>query len=409
MIDLANFLRPGSGVWWTQAGGEPTPLVHALMDQVGSIGPIEAFVGLTWDTRLTRTPPDELTVSSFGGLGHLRRLSKIGRLHVIPTTYAALPGMFAQGRLPADVGLIQVSPADSDGLHSLGIGVDYAADAVRHTPILIAEVNEQMPATRGSVRLAPERFAAVLNTNRSLLEAPAVESLAEELAIGQYVAGLVEDGDTIQIGVGRVAPAVLQALGDHRDLGVHTGMITDEVLDLIQQGVVTGARKEIDRGVTVTGAALGSKRLYECVGDFPVEFQPVSRTHATEVLARLRNFVAISSAIQVDLGGHVGAEIRNGVYVGAAGGQVDFARAASSTGARSIVALRSTHNGASTIVPDLGGNPVTTAPSEVDFVVTEHGVAALSGVEPTERARRLTAIAAPQYRDQLERSTYSRR
>ena len=408
MIDLSKHVRPGDGVWWGQAGAEPEPLVNALIDQVDTIGPIRAFCGLTWNERLAGdlpgSVPDELTVLSYGGLGELRRLSRHGLLDVVPCHYSAIPRMFERGLLPNDVGLLQVSPPDEHGNVTLGIGVEYVADALLYTRTLIAEVNHQMPRTRGSAAIPLSRFAAVVETDRPLREAPARASDEVERAIARYVAGLIEDGDTLQMGVGTLPSAVLDALSTHAELGFHTGMITDGVLALIEKGVVTGARKEIDPGLVVTGAALGTRSLYDSLGDYPVEFRAASYTHAPAVLSQLRSLVSINSAIEVDLLGQVGAELRSGVHIGAVGGQVDFSRAASLTGARSIIALRSEIGTESTISPRLKGGVVTTARVDVDAVVTEHGVAMLTGCGVAERARRLIAIAAPHHREELERS-----
>jgi acyl-CoA hydrolase len=406
MIDLTRHLTAGSGVWWGQGGAEPEPLVNALLDQVDSIGPMRAFCGLTWNERLTGpdSVPDALTVLSYGGLGELRRLSRHGLLDVVPCHYSAIPRMFERGLLPNDVGFLQVSAPDANGVVSLGIGVEYVADAIPHTRTLIAEINHQMPRTRGSLELPLSAFAAVIETDRPLHEAPAREADAVERAIAELVAGLIEDGDTLQMGVGSLPNAVLEALSGHADLGFHTGMITDGVVELVEKGVVTGARKEIDRGLVVTGAALGSRALYDGLADHPIEFRPASYTHAPAVLSQLRSLVSINSAIEVDLLGQVGAELRRGVHIGAVGGQVDFSRAASLTGARSIIALRSEVAGESTINPTLRGGVVTTARVDVDAVVTEHGVALLTGCGVMERARRLIAVAAPHHREGLERS-----
>jgi acyl-CoA hydrolase len=300
--------------------------------------------------------------------------------------------------------LVQVSAPDADGRCSLGIGVDYVADAIAHTPVLIAEVNHRMPPTAGAPRLPLSRFSAVIETDRPLLEAPERAPDETELAIGRNVAGLVEDGDTIQLGVGPLPSAVLRALSGHASLGVHSGMVSDAILALVDKGVVTGARKEIDPGVIVTGAALGSEDLYRRVPDLPATFRAASYTHAPGILARLRSFVAINSAIEVDLTGQVGAERRQGVYIGAAGGQADFSRAACTTGARSVIILRSRSKGASTIKPVLEGGVVTTPRTDVDYVVTEYGAARLHGATLAERASRLAAIAAPEHREALERA-----
>jgi acyl-CoA hydrolase len=404
MLDLAPYIRPGDGVWWGQGPAEPEPLVNALLDQADAIGPVRAFTGMTWNERLSGGLPRGLTMLSYGGLGRLRGLSREGTLQVVPCNYSALPRLFARGLLPRDVGLLQVSVPDANGLVSLGIGVEYVADALLHTRTLIAEINRQMPATEGSPRLPLSTFAATVETDRPLREVPAREPDAVDRAIADNVAGLVDDGDTLQVGVGTLPNAILSALSGHTDLGFHTGMITDGVLALIEHGAVTGAKKEIDQGLVITGAALGSKALYGRLHEFPVEFRPASYTHSPAVLAGLSSLVSVNSAIEVDLFGQVGAELAGWVQLGAIGGQADFSRAASLTGARSIIALRSESPAGSTVVPALSGRVVTTARADVDAVVTEHGVALLTGGTVGERGRRLIAVAAPRYRESLEGS-----
>ena len=341
---------------------------------------------------------------SYGALGELRVLSREGRLDVLPCHYSALGRMFAEGILPADVGFVQVSPPDAQGMCSLGVGVDYAADAVMSTPVLIAEINEQMPATTGSSRIPLSRFAATVSTDRPLPEAPERAPDETERAIAHNVAELIEDGDTLQMGVGSLPSAVLDCLSGHRDLGFHSGMVSDAIMPLVDKGVLTGARKEIDQGVIVTGSALGSAELYARLPELPIEFCPSSYTHAPDVLSRLRSLVSINSAIEVDLTGQVGAETRKGIHIGAVGGQVDFSRAAALTGARSIIALRARSGEESTIRPTLHAGVVTTPRSDVDVVVTEYGAAHLRGCGLAERARRLIAIAAPEHQEALQRS-----
>jgi acyl-CoA hydrolase len=286
------------------------------------------------------------------------------------------------------------------------VGVDYIADAVEHTRVLIAEVNKQMPPTVGSRKIPLHRFAAVVETDRPLLEFATVDPNPTEATIAGFVAGLIEDGDTIQLGVGALPGAVLARLRDRVDLGIHSGMISDGVADLIDLGVITGARKEIDRGIAVTGAALGSTSLYQRANGLGVQFRAASYTHSPETLSQLRSLVSINSAIEIDITGQVNAERRHGVYIGAIGGQSDFSRAASLTGRLSIIALRSKSGSHSTIVPSV--RTVTTSRADVDVVVTEHGIAELRGHGFRERAKRLAAIADPEFRDDLEQAIVER-
>ncbi|QBX55931.1 acetyl-CoA hydrolase/transferase family protein [Nocardioides seonyuensis] len=407
-IDVADFLDSGQGVWWGQGAAEPELLVNQVLDAVDRVGPIRAFSGLSWNERLSESIPDKLTVISYGGLGRLSQLSRHGILDVLPCHYSAIPRLFAKGQLPNDLGLVQVSPPDAQGMVTLGIGVDYVADAIVHTRTLVAEVNHQMPTTRGGPRLPLSRFAAVIETDRPLREAPGRPSDDVDRAIANNVASIIDDGSTVQVGVGALPAAVLAALSGHRALGFHSGMITDGVLDLIEAGVITGEKKEIDPGVVVTGAALCTSDGYRRLTHHPLEFRAASYTHAPAVLSRLGSLVSVNSAIEVDLLGQVGAELARGVHIGAVGGQVDFSRAAALTGTRSIIALRSTAGKGerthSTIVPSLYSGVVTTARVDVDAVVTEHGVAMLTGCTVAERALRLVEVAAPEYREALERS-----
>jgi acyl-CoA hydrolase len=403
VIDFGRLISRGDGVWWGQAAAEPRPLVDALILQSPRIGPIRTFTGLSWNDQLAVTIPGRMSMVSYGGLGELSELSRSGRLDVVPCHYSALPRMFAERRLPCDVGLIQVSPPDKDGMCSLGIGVDYVADAMRHTPVLIAEINQRMPSTIGTQRIPLYRFASTITTDRPLAEDPTRAPGATEQRIAAHIAELIDDGDTVQLGVGSLGTAVLDALAEHENLGFHTGMVTNGLLRLVDKGVVTGSRKEIDPGLIVAGTALGTAELYNRVPELPAKFLPTSYTHSPQVLSQLHSLVSVNFAMEVDLSGQVGAEVNRGVYIGAVGGQVDFTRAAALTGKRSIIALRATSGGQSTIKASLGGGVVTTTRSDVDTVVTEHGVADLRGCSLRERAERLAAIAAPEFRDQLDR------
>lgn len=407
MVDFGGVLRPGMGVWWSQAAAEPRPLVDRLLEQAPALGPLRLFTGLSWNDQLAQQMSPTDTMVSYGGLGSLRELGATDQLDVVPCHYSALPRMFAEHRLPSDAGLLQVSPPDVDGMCSLGIGVDYMADAAEHTSHLFAEINAQMPVLPGSPRIPLSRFTATIETDRPLQEEGIRAPGDVDRAIAARVASLVDDGDTVQVGIGSTGAAVFDALSGHRDLGVHSGMLTDGVMRLIDKGVITGSRKQVDVGMAVAGTALGSAELYARVASLPMLFRPTSYTHAPQVLSQLSSLVAVNFAIEVDLTGQVGAEMSRGTYLGAVGGQVDFARAAALTGKRSIVALRSAMRGRSSIKFALDEGVVTTARADVDCVVTEHGIAHLRGQPLAERRRRLIEIAAPEFRDELSRAAFA--
>ncbi|HEY3019813.1 MAG TPA: acetyl-CoA hydrolase/transferase C-terminal domain-containing protein [Solirubrobacteraceae bacterium] len=391
-LDLGRWLRPGDGVVAGQACAEPTVLVDALLEQAPSIGGLRAFFGLTWRDSVAEAASGALEVTSYGALGRLGRLSG---LRVVPCHFSALPGLFAARALPGDVAFVQVAPPDAEGRCSLGVGVDYIGDALEHARVVIAEVNDHCPRTAGHW-IAWDRIDAAVHTSRPLVEAPPVAPGETERRIAEHVAALVRDGDTIQLGVGALPEAIMRALGGHRDLGVHSGMISDGVLDLIEAGVVTNARKPADRNLTVTGAALGSTRLFEALGRREeIVFRAVSSTHAPATLANVGRLCAINSAVEIDLSGQANAEAVGGRLLGAVGGQVDFLRAAAAGGGTPILALP-----AKRIVRRLSG-PVSTARSDVDWVVTEHGARSLRGLTDADRAAALLELAGPESAERL--------
>ena len=383
-LDLGRWISPGDGIVFGQACAEPTVLVDALLAQAPAIGALRAFVGLAWGRRIANEAPDSLQISSYGALGGL---GAVGDLHVVPCHFSALPGLFAARALPGDIAFVQVALPDRQGRCSLGVGVDYLADALEHARVIIAEVNDHCPVTAGHW-IAWDRLDVAVVSSRPLLEAPAVAPGDTERRIAAHVADLVQDGDTIQLGVGALPEAIIGALHGHEDLGVHSGMISDGVLDLIEAGIVTNARKLADRCLTVTGAALGSRRLFDALGKREdVVFRPVSYTHAPATLATVGRLCAINSALEIDLQGQANAESVDGRLLGAVGGQVDFLRAAAACGGTPILALP-----AKRIVRRLRG-PVSTARSDVDWVVTEHGSRSLRGLCDRDRAVALTELA----------------
>jgi len=311
--------------------------------------------------------------------------------------------MLSSGPLRADVVLVQVSPPDAEGRHSLGLADDYLSAALDTARVVIAEVNDQVPFTAGARTLTAEEWTAAIHTSATPGRLPAGRVSAQTRSVAKRVAALIQDGSTLQFGIGAVPEAVLAELGDHRDLGIHSGILNDTAMRLMEDGVANGARKTIDKGVAVAGLLGGTEPLFRFADRNPrLALRSTAYTHDPEVLAASHQLVAINAAIEVDLTGQVNAEVAAGRYVGAVGGAVDFLRgAARSPGGLPIVALPSTAKGSSRIVAKLSG-PTTTPRSEPLIVVTEHGVADLRGLPVPARVERMIAIADGAHRAELE-------
>jgi len=305
--------------------------------------------------------------------------------------------------------MVQVSPADEHGNHSFGLISDHTRAMVDAARVVIAEVNDQVPFTFGETLRADEIDFAIHVSRPPVEVAPAKIGETDE-AIAHHCAAYIGDGAVIQTGVGAVPDAILRLLHDRKDLGVHSGMLGDGLVDLFEAGVITNARKPIDRGVSINGALIGTKRLYDFAHRNPaIRMCATSYTHDAAVLAQLDGLVTINSAMEVDLTGQVNAEQSGSAYLGGTGGQVDFVRAGMrSRGGHAIIALSATAKGGaiSKIVTGLSG-PVTTARTDVDVIVTEFGAAELKGQPLAERARRLVAIAHPDFREELDRAAFA--
>jgi acetyl-CoA hydrolase len=336
-----------------------------------------------------------------------------GRADFTPVFLSEIASLL-RGPLPIDVALIQVSPPDAHGFCSLGVSVDIVKPAVDCAKIVIAEINPRMPRTHGDAFIHRSRIARAVSVDHALPELPSDATTDVAIAIGAHVASLVRDGDTLQLGIGAIPNAVLAALRGHRDLGIHTEMFSDGVVELVELGVVTNEKKTLHRGKLVTSFVMGTKRLYDFVHDNPaLEMHPSHYVNDPFVIAKNDAMVALNSALAVDLTGQVCADSIGPRLYSGVGGQVDFMRgAARSEGGRPILALPSTaRNGAvSRIVVALEpGSGVTTSRNDVHFVVTEHGVAALHGKTIRERARALIAIAHPAFREELAAAAHGRR
>jgi acetyl-CoA hydrolase len=304
--------------------------------------------------------------------------------------------------------LLRVKPHPKPGFFTVGVMADFIPAFVAAARCVIAEIDERLPVTSQDALVAEADVDVLTECDADEILLPDPEPDEIDMRVAARVAELIPDGATIQLGIGGLPVAVCRALEGHRDLGVHSGVISDAVVDLIEKGVVTNARKGIDEGHTVTGGLFGSRRLMDFAdGNDALEMRSSDYTHNQQVLARVKNLYAINSGVEVDLTGNVNSEVAAGRYLGAIGGQADFVRGAfASPGGRAIIALPSTTPDGrhSRIVASLEGRPVTTTRADVDIVVTELGVADLRGRSFSERAARLAAIAHPDFRDGLVKS-----
>ena len=409
---LAALIHAGDTVWWGQATAEPLTLTRALVAHRKEIAHgerLRIFVGIGGSDTLKPEQADTFDFFGYTGGGPHRKLADAGVLDILPLHYSQIPHFIDNGALPADVVLLQVSPPDARGRYSLSQVREYLPAAVRRARVVIGEVNPDVPWTRGGVDLGASDFALLIDAQEPPLSQPAGAIGPEEQAISRHVAGLIEDGATLQLGIGKLPEAILAALKDHKDLGLHSGVVADGIVDLAEAGVLTNARKTVDPGVAVGGILMGTGKLRRWAHQNPhLQLRETEYTHNAAVLAASYKPAAINSAIEVDLTGQINAEVAAGTYVGAVGGAVDFLRgAAASPGGLPIVALPSaTRKGVSRIVAQLSG-PVSTARSDAGLIVTEHGVADLRGQPLSQRVRRMIAIAAPEFRATLEREAHT--
>jgi acyl-CoA hydrolase len=338
--------------------------------------------------------------------GATRQGGQEGWIDFVPNYFSELPAMIGRGEIGADVVLSLASPMDPDGNFSISLGADYTMAAISKARVVLLEVNPNVPFAFGSCHVHVSQVTALVESEEPILEVglPAIGPVQE--AIGRYVAEMIDDGSTLQIGYGGIPDAVVMQLTHKRDLGVHTEMLGDGILSLIERGVVTNQRKSWMRGKTVATFALGSARLHRFMARNPaLEMHPVDFTNEPGMAARNDNLIAINATLQVDLLGQCGSESLGHAPYSGTGGQADFVRAANrSRGGKAIIVLPSTAVGGtiSRIVPTLtAGTHVSTSKNDVNFVVTEHGVAQLRGKSAKQRAAALIAIAHPDFRQSL--------
>ena len=401
-------VRSGTRVYIQPGCAEPEALVEALMRRAPELYDVEIVHMMTMGCAPYVAPEmaGHFRHNAMFIGGNVREAINDGRADYTPIYLSEIEALFESGAMPIDVALIEVSPPDSHGFCSFGVGVDTTLTAAKCARYVVAQVNDYMPRTYGDSFIHISDIDAVVESSRPLceLKKPAVTDM--HVAIARNVAGLIEDGAVLQTGVGGIPDAVLPFLGDRKDLGVHSELVSEGVIPLIENGVITGARKNFKPRKIIVGFALGTKRFFEFVDNNPIfEFHPTAYTNDPGLIARNDNMVAINSALEIDLTGQVCSDSIGNQFYSGIGGQVDFLRGASrSKGGKPIIAISSTaKNGTiSRIVPMLSpGAGVVTSRGLVRYVVTEHGVAYLHGKTIRERARALIQIADPKFRAEL--------
>ena len=407
--DVVSVARSGTNVFVHGAAATPTPLLEALCAR-RDLADVRLYHLHTAGAApfAARGRENEFrSVSLFTG-APLRQAIAENRADFVPIFLSDIPGLFLSGTVPLDLAILQVSPPDAHGFCSLGTSCDAAKAAAETARVVVAEINEQMPRTHGNNVVPLERIHAFVGTDRPLHEhLPGVET-AVDARIGEIVAGLVEDGSTLQMGIGGIPDAVLARLHDKHDLGIHTEMFSDRVVDLVESGAVTNRLKTVGAGRIVTSFINGTRRLFDFVHDNPlVAFYPCDWTNDTSVIRKNPKVVAINSAIEIDLTGQVCADsIGHRIFSGI-GGQMDFIRgAALSRGGKPIIAIPSTAAGGkiSRLVVQLNaGAGVVTTRGHVHWVVTEYGAVNLHGKSLRERGEALISIAHPDFRAELRR------
>jgi acetyl-CoA hydrolase len=380
MVDLSGAIRPGDGIVWGQACAEPQTLVEALLEQRALFSGASAFLGSSYSGLVKPEHADHLRFASYCGTGTNRALADAGVLDLYPVPYSQLGPLLQQGRIRCDAVLVQVSPPNRRGEYSLGLGVEYLAPALTVARTIIAEVNDRVPWTHTQPLLRRKDFTLMVESSRAPVQIE-YRCGETEAAVARHAAAFIPERAVLECGIGNLPNAVLGALGERRGLRYHSGLIPDGVAELQEKGAFSG---EIHGG-----CLMGTQGLFDWARENPhVRLHSSDYTHGAAVLAKLERFVAINSAVEVDLTGQVNGEVARGSYVGAVGGALDFIRAANqSSGGVSLVVLPS-----SRIVETLSG-PVATPRSEVGVVVTEKGAADLRGCSLRERERRLRAIS----------------
>jgi len=408
--EAVSAVHAGQRVFVGTGCAQPTVLVKALTARCKELQEIEVVHLLTRgeapyaDAKLSKF----FRVNSFFIAENVRHIIQQGLGDYTPIFLSDIPQLFSSGQLPLDVALIQVTPPDEEGRCSLGISVDIVKSAAQNASRVIAQVNPNMPRTLGDSLIHVYDMDVLVPVDVPIFEMEPTEPTDVTRQIGEYIAALIDDGSTIEFGIGQIPQAVVEFLSTKKDLGIHTEMFTDSIIDMVESGIINGRYKSVDQGKVVASFCMGTRRLYDYIDNNPVfSFHPTEYVNDPFVISKHRKMVAINVALEVDLTGQVCADSLGSQFYSGIGGQVDFNRGACrSAGGRAIIALPSTalDGSVSRIVSRLSpGAGVVTTRGDVQYVVTEYGVAYLHGKSVQERAIALISIAHPQFRPQLLR------
>jgi 4-hydroxybutyrate CoA-transferase len=407
---LERAIKSGSRVILNANCGEPQTLAEALAEIAPTLRDVEVvqLLAMGRSSWVRKELDGHLRLNALFVGASVRAAVNDGDADCTPIFLSEIPKLFSRGTLPLDATLVQVSPPDEHGFCSFGVSVDIIKPAAESSRFVVAEVNAQMPRTLGDAFIHVSKLTHVVETDRPIIEMPRHPFTDVHQRIGTHVAELIDDGSTLQLGIGAIPDAVLSQLKDKRHLGIHTEMFSDGVMELFEGGVITNERKTLHPGKIVSSFLMGSRRLYDFIDNNPVvEMHPSNYTNDPFIIAQNDQMVAINSAISIDLTGQVNSDSIGLQLYSGIGGQVDFVRGASrSKGGKAVIALPATAKSGtmSRIVPTLAeGAGVVTSRGDVHYVATEFGVVNLHGKCIRERAKALINIAHPQFREELER------
>ena len=401
-------IDPGNRVFIGTGCAQPTKLVQAMVNRSSALADTEVVHLLTYGGApyAQKQLSDNFRVNSFFIAENVRDVIQEGYGDYTPIFLSDIPRLFNSGQLPIDVALIQVSLPDERGMCSLGISIDIVKTAAENATLVIAEVNSRMPRTLGDSFVNINDLDILVPVDEPLYQIEPLKPTEITRKIGEHIASLVEDGSTVELGIGRVPQAVLEFLKDKHDLGIHTEMFTDSIIDVIESGAITGMHKSIDKGKIVASFCLGTRKLYDYIDNNPLfSFRPTEYVNSPFVIGKQHKMVAINVALQIDLTGQVCADSLGTRFFSGIGGQVDFNRgAAAAAHGKAIIALPSTaSNGEISRIKTMlsPGSGVVTTRGDVHYVVTEYGIAYLHGKSVQERAMALISIAHPKFREEL--------